>query len=92
MPVAAATMTPFPLLAALTSKKLLEMYRSRQGYGLTDSAGDLEAAEANGDVIKGPGQSEAKDAVKPKLNVKHTGCPVMPHKIKPFKDHIPKAP
>jgi len=81
VPVAAATMTPFPLLAALTSKKLLEMYRSRQGYGLTDSAGDLEAAEANGDVIKGPGQSEAKDAVKPKLNVKHTGCPVMPHKI-----------
>ena len=81
MPVAAATMTPFPLLAALTSKKLLEMYRSRQGYGLTDSAGDLEAAEANGDVIKGQGQSEAKDAAKPKLNVKHTGCPVMPHKI-----------
>ena len=42
VPVAAATMTPFPLLAALTTKKLIEMYRARQGYGLT--AEDPESA------------------------------------------------
>jgi len=90
VPVAAATMTPFPLLAALTTKKLIEMYRARQGYGLT--AEDPESAPVKdkmdiwklrenqeGEVPQSQSNQGLMTAVDNSPEKKDkTGCPVIP--------------
>merc|ERR1719385_18183 len=89
VPVAAATMTPFPLLAALTTKKLIEMYRARQGYGLT--AEDPESAAAavkdKMDIWKNQEQGEVPQSQSNQglmtvdnspVKKDKTGCPVIP--------------
>jgi len=60
VPVAAATMTPFPLLAALATKKLIEIYRARQGYGLTsDDPESANGRKGSGDIWRCKQEPEA---------------------------------
>merc|ERR1719411_1443497 len=51
VPVAAATMTPFPLLAALIVKKLVEVVKARKGYKLPEetleNGNDLDEKHKN---------------------------------------------
>merc|ERR1719295_701254 len=59
VPVAAATMTPFPLLAALATKKLIEIYRVRQGYGLTGDDPESANNKGSGDIWRCKQEPEA---------------------------------
>lgn len=93
VPVAAATMTPFPLLAALATKKLVEMYRVRQGYGLTaedpESGPGAAADNKHKDIWKGgqddiPQSQSNQGLLKttaestPEKQKDNQGCPVIP--------------
>ena len=81
VPVAAATMTPFPLLAALAVKKLIEVIKARHGYNLADDA--LEKGEKHKDIwINKPqdlGESESSQKLMVKEHIEEAnGCPVLP--------------